>query len=123
MDEPLKALLEDRPDHVRDRALAADQVLMDRVSGLYREIDLKGGMIGYMLGPGYKGTLFMLLLSKSGVKVGFAHGATLPDPAGLLKGSGKVHRHVPFDAVDDLQQVAFGDLIDAAVLAWRERTS
>lgn len=123
MDEALEKILASRPEQVRERALAVDEVLMERVPGLYREIDAPGGMVGYMLAPGYRGTLFTLLLSKAGVKVGFAHGAALPDPAGLLTGRGKTHRHVPILSVDDLQNPALIALIDAAFHAWRERTA
>jgi hypothetical protein len=34
------------------------------------------------------------LLRFNGVNVGFFHGATLPDPARLLQGTGKFKRHV-----------------------------
>ncbi len=54
----------------------------------------------------------------SHVNVGFFQGATLPDPAGLLEGSGKFMRHVklrPEVAVDEgalsaLIAVAYGDV-------------
>ena len=49
--------------------------------------------------PGSKGTVCALILSKTGVKIGLFRGSELPDPKGLLRGSGKVHRHVaPRDA-------------------------
>jgi hypothetical protein len=121
MDESALTMLGQWPDDVRGRALAVDKVLMERVPGLRREADPDDRLMGYMLDSGYKGTLFTILLSKSGVKVGFSHGATLPDPAGLLGGSGKVHRAFTVGSVDDVDKPAFLKLLDAAYTAYRER--
>ena len=51
---------------------------------------------------------------KAHVNVGFFRGADLPDPTGLLEGSGKRMRHVKLkpDAVIDFE--ALGALIDSA---------
>jgi hypothetical protein len=46
------------------------------------------------LGSGYKGLVFVISPFKTHVNLGIVHGATLADPAGLLEGTGKVHRHV-----------------------------
>ncbi|WP_396594242.1 DUF1801 domain-containing protein [Brevundimonas sp. R86498] len=51
---------------------------------------------------------------KAHINVGFFHGATLADPAGLLEGSGKYMRHTKLrwgEAVDDR---ALGQLIASA---------
>jgi hypothetical protein len=59
--------------------------------------DESGNVIGYGFGSGYKGLVCTIILSKSGVKLGIPHGATLPDPDRLLAGTGKVHRYVVID--------------------------
>jgi hypothetical protein len=123
MDEALEAILERWPGTIHERAVAADRALMERVPRKTREIDPNGRLVGYMLGPGYKGTLFTLLLSTSGVKVGFNHGATLPDPTGLLGGLGKVHRTFTVSNVGDVKNPAFGALVNAAYAAYLERTA
>src|SRR5262245_15941125 len=56
--------------------------------------DLKARVLGYSYGPGYKGTVATLILSKTGVKIGIPYGASLRDPTHLLAGEGKVDRHV-----------------------------
>jgi hypothetical protein len=56
---------------------------------------------------------------KAHVNVGFFHGAELPDPAGLLEGSGKRMRHVklrpglPLDtsALEALVTAAYSDIV------------
>ena len=51
---------------------------------------------------------------KAHVNVGFFHGAELPDPAGLLEGSGKRMRHVKLKPGDAMNSAALGRLIDEA---------
>ena len=51
---------------------------------------------------------------KAHVNVGFFHGADLPDPAGLLEGSGKRMRHVKLRPGVPLDEAALSALITAA---------
>ena len=51
---------------------------------------------------------------KAHVNVGFFCGAQLPDPAGLLEGSGKRMRHVKLTPDEEPDAAALGALIDAA---------
>jgi hypothetical protein len=48
------------------------------------------------------------------VNVGFFHGASLPDPAHLLQGSGKFMRHVKLEPGENANAAALGKLIEAA---------
>src|ERR1700748_2386156 len=57
----------------------------------------------------------------SHVNVGFFRGATLPDPAGLLQGTGKFMRHVKLRAGTSIDDGALSKLIDAAYLDIKER--
>ena len=50
----------------------------------------------------------------SHVNIGFFRGAELPDPAGLLEGTGKVMRHVKVRPDEDVDAVALTDLIESA---------
>jgi hypothetical protein len=50
----------------------------------------------------------------SHVNVGFFHGATLPDPARLLQGTGKFMRHVKLGPGATTDSKALSTLIDAA---------
>jgi hypothetical protein len=58
---------------------------------------------------------------KSHVNVGFFYGAVLPDPAGLLQGSGKRMRHVKLHPGRELNAAALNHLIDAAYVDIRVR--
>jgi hypothetical protein len=55
------------------------------------------------------------------VNVGFFHGAALPDPAGLLQGTGKFMRHVKLRPGMATNAAALGRLIDSAYSDIKER--
>jgi hypothetical protein len=58
---------------------------------------------------------------KAHANVGFFHGALLPDPAGLLEGSGKRMRHLKLRPGRELNAGALEDLIGAAYRDTRQR--
>ena len=47
--------------------------------------------------------------------LGFIHGASLPDPDGLLQGTGKAKRHIELRSPKDIRRRAFKKLIHAAI--------
>ena len=55
------------------------------------------------------------------VNVGFFHGASLPDPAGLLQGTGKFMRHVKIRPGTATNGAALSRLIDTAYSDIKER--
>lgn len=58
---------------------------------------------------------------KAHVNVGFFHGATLADPAGLLQGTGKAMRHVRLRPGEPVDDAALRALIHAAYVDVRGR--
>jgi len=58
---------------------------------------------------------------RSHVNVGFFHGATLQDPAGLLEGNGKRMRHVKLKPGSEINTSALRALIAAAYLDIKAR--
>lgn len=71
--------------------------------------------IGLGTGPGYKYLVFTILPASKHITIGFAHGVTLPDPAGLLEGAGKVHRHVKIRTEEDLRRPELAELCATAL--------
>ena len=55
------------------------------------------------------------------VTVGFYQGAELPDPYGMLRGTGKFMRHVRLEPGEDLDTAALTELIRAAYIATKDR--
>lgn len=56
----------------------------------------------------------------SWVNLGFYKGADLPDPDGILEGTGKKLRHVKIRSVDDVDEQRIRALIKAALLERKE---
>lgn len=52
---------------------------------------------------------------KNHVNLGFYHGTSLPDPAGLLEGTGKRLRHVKIRTIEDTRSMAVDRLLAEAV--------
>jgi hypothetical protein len=49
------------------------------------------------------------------------HGATLSDPSSLLKGAGRVHRHIELRTAEQLQRPEVKKLLEACRSEWRRR--
>src|SRR6516164_9077905 len=118
----IEVFLAPYPLEVRDVALAARDFLAEALPGAAEMLDRSAKLLGYSYGPGYKGLVCTLLLSQSGVKLGIARGSELPDPKQLMRGSGKVHRHVQLRTTADLKQPGLRSLLKAALAAWKKRT-
>jgi hypothetical protein len=109
------------PALVQELALAARQLLLAALPDAIEIPDAKAKLVGYGYGTGYKDIVATLLLSKTGVKIGLAQGASLPDPTSLLQGAGKVHRYVEVRTQEQLRQAEVQQLLQAALSAWRRR--
>jgi len=117
----LKQLFGNYADDVQELMTGARQLLFSELPGVKEFPDVKTRVIGYGTGVSYKETIATLILSKTGVKIGIVGGATLPDPAHLLEGSGKVHRYVAIQEPADLKRPALRSLLKAAYAAWKDR--
>jgi|SRR5215471_8344958 len=101
---------------------SARRILRTAFPGCAETADSKARLLGYSYGPGYKGTVATLILSKTGVKIGVPYGTSLKDPAHLLAGEGKVHRHVAVAEPAELKAPALKALLREALSAWKLRT-
>ena len=113
-------LLAPYPPEVRNLALAARSFIFKMIPDISEQVDLKARIIGYGYSPKYADTVCMLMPTKAGVNLGIAYAMELPDPAKLLEGTGKLHRHVKLQSKADLQNSALKSLLKAAI-ARREK--
>ena len=102
---------------------AARSGVLAAFPGAAESVDEKARMLAYSYGPGYKGLVATLIFSKGGVKIGIPFGAGLPDPAGLLAGAGKLHRHIAVKEIADLKAAAVKALLKESRKAWRARSA
>ncbi|ONI79266.1 hypothetical protein ALI144C_25895 [Actinosynnema sp. ALI-1.44] len=71
--------------------------------------------IGYGTSTGYKGLKFTVAPFGGYVRLGIVGGAGLADPAKLMQGTGKVHRHIKVHSAGQLADPALRDLLGAAL--------
>lgn len=117
----LEKLLGKYAADVQTLAVSAREFILHTLPKAKESFDESAGVIGYGYGPGHGSLVCTLILSKSGVKLGLAHGAQLPDPDRLLAGRGKVHRHIQLRATSDIKKSGVARLLKAARAAWQER--
>jgi hypothetical protein len=123
MSSEIERLVATYPASTQSLIDAARKTLRAAFPNAEESVDVKARLLGYGYGPGYKGTVATLILSKSGVKIGIPYGARLADPAGLLAGSGKVHRHISITDAAQLNSDALHDLLQATRSAWDARSA
>jgi hypothetical protein len=73
------------------------------------------GTIGWGVGPKKMSEHYAYLAAHAThVNLGFYRGASLPDPAGLLTGTGKAMRHIPIRGPADVRRTEIAELLKAA---------
>jgi len=76
----------------------------------------KQKIIGYGVGPKKMSEHFCYIGAFSAhVNLGFYYGADLPDPQGLLEGTGKKLRHIKVRNSEELDQPALRDILQASL--------
>jgi hypothetical protein len=60
------------------------------------------------------GPICYYMAGKNHITLGFIRGTSLPDPEGLLEGTGKNLRHVKIKSVDDLNRKGLSELLKSA---------
>ena len=103
------------PPHVQEMALRVRALVREVLPDALEMIDLPAKLIGYGTKNSYKGTICVISPYANHVNLGFARGTSLPDPSGLLEGTGKRARHVKLKALEDVNQPALRTLLEAAV--------
>jgi Domain of unknown function (DU1801) len=123
MNEALTELLRPYSPEVRALALAARALVLEVMPGAVEQVDPRDKLIGYGHGTKMSQTLCTIMLYRAHVHLGIANpaqrtaglgGAPLPDPAGLLEGTGKRHRHVKLKTPADVAAPALRALLEAA---------
>ena len=110
------------PD-VRRLAIKARSLIRGLIPGVQEELDKSSKIIGYGFGPKYADLICVLMPTKAGVNLGFYRAVELPDPTGILEGTGKLHRHVKLEAPADVESRALRTILRAALLAYRKRSN
>lgn len=117
MPDDLDAFLATCALDVRDLARRSRDLIRAVMPDAIEQFDAPARLIAYGTDRTYRGLICGIALQKSYVNLMFARGAALPNPAGLLTGTGKRVRHVKIQRPEDLASPALRALLEAAVAA------
>ena len=93
---------------------SARALILEVMPGMIEQLDESANLIGYGTDRSYKGLICGIMIYKNYINLMFARGATLPDPDGLLRGTGKRARHVRIGQPADLAQPGLRRLLETA---------
>ena len=99
---------------VRALALKLRELVRDVLPDTYEIVNSSYKTITYSAGPSMSDEICFIAPLTSNVNLGFPYGTKLPDPDGLLKGTGKLLRHIKLEAVDDIELPAIRAILIAA---------
>lgn len=108
----IEVLYEGNTPAIQQLAEQARQLVLSVQPQVHEDIEPAWG--GYLLFKQLAGagnTVCWLSLHKKHVSIGFSNGSEMPDPEGLLEGSGKRQRHVKIKKPEDLQKPALRELL------------
>jgi hypothetical protein len=91
---------------VRERLPNATELVYDNTYAL---------VIGFSPNERPSDAVFSVVVYPRYVVLYFLNGAVLPDPAGLLKGEGKVGRHIRLESAATIDEPAVRELMDDAI--------
>jgi hypothetical protein len=115
----LDRFLAEYSDHVRSLSYAVLGVVDTRLAGAVRMVyeNWNATVIGYSPDGKSRHAVCSVAAYRRWVNLSFFFGPHLPDPHGLLRGSGSTVRSVRIEQLTDLDE-RVNDLLDAAVGGW-----
>ncbi len=102
------------PD-IRELALQTRALILECYPDVLEMVDPPSGIVAYGYSRKYADLVCAIAPFRAHVNLMFSRGADLPDPAGLLTGTGKRARHARIEHPEDLQRPELRALILAAV--------
>ena len=98
-----------------ERALRA--TIRAAFPGAIEQVDFANKLIAFGRSMRIRGLLFAIIAHKSHVNLQLADGAALPDPEGLIEGTGKRIRHVKIRTVEAASSPAVVSIVAAQLAA------
>jgi hypothetical protein len=111
----VQALLKNYAPEVRAVAIRARELLATEMPDAVEQVKMGWKVIQYGPSASMKDVLIVIQPQQAWVNLGFAHGADLPDPTGLLEGTGKGIRHVKLRSIKDVERPQVRALVQAEV--------
>ena len=118
-DPAVDTFLKGYPPPVRAIALRAREVILQVLPGATEKVYPGWKVIQYGAGADMRSVFAAISPQRERVNLGLAHGTDLPDPHGLLEGSGKGIRHVKLTSPEAAAAPAVRQLVAGALQATR----
>lgn len=115
MSKDIKEFLNSYSPEVRKLALKARALILEVIPNAIEQVDPPSKIIAYGFGRKMADIICVIAPYTSHVNIIFSKGTVLPDPAGLLEGTGKYARHAKITKVEDIEAPALRKLLKAAV--------
>jgi hypothetical protein len=121
VDKTIDAFLSRYDDQVFTHALKLREVVIAALPDITEQLDIPAKMIAYCYGQKYAELICVIIPSKKGLKLGFNRGTELPDPNGLLKGTGKISRYVEINSGKEIKAAGLKKLLSNALKLYKQR--
>ncbi len=116
-DPAVDTFLKGYAPQVREIAVKTREVILSVLPGATEKVYPGWKVIQYGAGAGREDVFAVISLQKERVNLGLANGAGLPDPQGLLEGTGQGIRHVKLTSPEAATAPAVRTLVQGALAA------
>jgi hypothetical protein len=116
-DPAVDTFLKTYPPPVREIAVRARETIFSVLPGASEKVYPGWKVIQYAAGNGTQDVFAVLSPQRERVNLGLTNGAELPDPEGLLEGSGTGIRHVKLTSPEAAAMPAVKELVRGALQA------
>lgn len=110
-------LLAEHPPEIRAIERALRVTIRSAFPAAVEQVDFGNKLIAFGRSMKMRGLLFAIIAHRDWVNLQLADGATLPDPDGLVEGTGKRIRHVKIRTVEAASSAPVVALIEAQLAA------
>lgn len=115
MDTKVKEFLDSHPPEIRDLMLKTRTLILELMPEATERVTPYQSLA---FGTGVrmmKDDILYIAPFKARINLGFMRGTELPDPNGVLEGTGKLLRHVKINKAEDLEKPGLRELMIAAI--------
>jgi hypothetical protein len=119
VDAEFEALLASSSPEVAATARALRTAVVKAVPDAVQQVDMPDRLLAFGTSAAMRDLLFAIIPHKAHVNLQLADGVDLPNPDGLIEGTGKRIRHVKVRSVDEAGSSALRAVIDAQVATRR----
>jgi hypothetical protein len=116
-------LLAEHPEHIKAIEQALRRVIRAELPDADERVDFGNKLIAFGFSMRMRDLLFAIIAHKEHVNLQLADGAVLPDPTGIVEGTGKRIRHVKVRSVEAAHSAPVKALIQAEIARRRATTA